>query len=120
MWISNTATAAMMLPLALGLLSSVSIERNRATYTYVLLGIAFSANIGGIGTLPGPVIGVLVFYGLERLLADYGTLYLIVLGLIGIAIMLFARRGLWGSFIQKTGFDPLPLSHAAPKSGPAN
>ena len=53
MWISNTATAAMMLPLALGLLSSVSIERNRATYTYVLLGIAFSANIGGIGTLVG-------------------------------------------------------------------
>ena len=43
--------------------------------------------IGGIGTLPGPVVGVLVFYALERLLADYGTVYLIVLGLIGIAIM---------------------------------
>ena len=43
--------------------------------------------IGGIGTLPGPVIGVLVFYALEQLLADYGTVYLIVLGLIGIAVM---------------------------------
>ena len=53
MWISNTATAAMMLPLALGLLKSVSPERDRATYTYVLLGVAFSANIGGIGTLVG-------------------------------------------------------------------
>ncbi|WP_225029265.1 branched-chain amino acid ABC transporter permease [Xinfangfangia pollutisoli] len=76
--------------------------------------VIFIVVIGGIGTLPGPIIGVLVFYGLERALADYGTLYLILLGLIGIAIMLFARRGLWGSFIQRTGFDPLPLGHRAP------
>jgi solute carrier family 13 (sodium-dependent dicarboxylate transporter), member 2/3/5 len=53
MWISNTATAAMMLPLALGLLSGVAIERYRSTWMYVLLGVAFSANIGGIGTLVG-------------------------------------------------------------------
>ena len=53
MWISNTATAAMMLPLALGLLGSLPIERHRPAYLYVLLGVAFSANIGGIGTLVG-------------------------------------------------------------------
>ena len=53
MWISNTATAAMMLPLALGLLSPLDFERNRRTWAYVLLGVAFSANIGGIGTLVG-------------------------------------------------------------------
>lgn len=82
--------------------------------------VIFIVVIGGIGTLPGPVVGVLVFYGLERLLADFGTVYLIVLGLIGIAIMLFARRGLWGSFLQHTGIDPLPLSHAAPRAGSAN
>ncbi|MFT3975203.1 MAG: branched-chain amino acid ABC transporter permease [Amaricoccus sp.] len=78
--------------------------------------VIFVVVIGGIGTLPGPVVGVLVFYGLERLLSDYGTVYLIVLGLIGIAIMLFARRGLWGSFVERTGFDPAPLGHAAPHS----
>ena len=53
MWISNTATAAMMLPLALGLLAPLDPERHRRTYLYVLLGVAFSANIGGIGTLVG-------------------------------------------------------------------
>lgn len=53
MWISNTATAAMMLPLALGLLAPLDFERYRSTWTYVLLGVAFSANIGGIGTLVG-------------------------------------------------------------------
>ncbi len=53
MWISNTATAAMMLPLALGLLAPLEMERYRATWIYLLLGVAFSANIGGIGTLVG-------------------------------------------------------------------
>jgi len=53
MWISNTATTAMMLPLALGLLASLPYEKNRRTYWFVLLGIAYSANIGGIGTLVG-------------------------------------------------------------------
>ncbi|WP_230312602.1 branched-chain amino acid ABC transporter permease [Paracoccus lichenicola] len=80
--------------------------------------VIFIVVIGGIGTLPGPVVGVLVFYGLQRLLADYGTVYLIVLGLIGIAIMLFARRGLWGALTRRTGLDPVPLSHAAPRPAP--
>ncbi|WP_394131119.1 SLC13 family permease [Shewanella maritima] len=53
MWISNTATAAMMLPLALGILSQLDLKTHRSTYLFVLLGIAYSANIGGIGTLVG-------------------------------------------------------------------
>lgn len=80
--------------------------------------VIFIVVIGGIGTLPGPIVGVLVFYGLQRLLSDYGTVYLIALGLIGIAIMLFARRGLWGGLIDRIGFDPLPLGHAAPRQSP--
>ncbi len=50
MWISNTATAAMMLPLALGLLRE---EDGPAERAFVLLGVAYSASIGGIGTLVG-------------------------------------------------------------------
>ena len=53
MWISNTATTAMMLPLALGLLKQLSYEENKRTYWFVLLGLAYSASIGGIGTLVG-------------------------------------------------------------------
>ncbi|EOD55915.1 SLC13 family permease [Aeromonas molluscorum] len=53
MWISNTATAAMMLPLGVGLLSQLDSQRDRRTYVFVLLGIAYSASIGGIGTLVG-------------------------------------------------------------------
>ena len=50
MWLSNTATAAMMLPLALGLLHDEDGPRERI---FVLLGVAYSASIGGIGTLVG-------------------------------------------------------------------
>ncbi|WP_432806258.1 SLC13 family permease [Moraxella nasicaprae] len=53
MWISNTATAAMMLPLAVGLLSQVDEAKDRNTFIFVLLGIAYSASIGGLGTMIG-------------------------------------------------------------------
>lgn len=53
MWISNTATTAMMLPLVLGVLSKVNSESGHKTYVFVLLGIAYSASIGGIATIVG-------------------------------------------------------------------
>ena len=53
MWISNTATVAIMLPLALGLLNDIDRQRQLNTHTFVLLGVAYSANLGGMGTLVG-------------------------------------------------------------------
>ncbi|CAH1202749.1 Uncharacterized transporter HI_0608 [Vibrio harveyi] len=53
MWISNTATTAMMLPLVLGVMSKLDAKKSHSTYLFVLLGIAYSASIGGIATLVG-------------------------------------------------------------------
>ncbi|MGF6147312.1 Na(+)/dicarboxylate symporter [Kingella potus] len=53
MWISNTATAAMMLPLAMGLMGHLDKEKDRNTFVFVLLGIAYCASIGGLGTVVG-------------------------------------------------------------------
>lgn len=53
MWISNTATAAMMLPLAMGIMSHLDRKTERKTFVFILLGIAYSASIGGLGTLVG-------------------------------------------------------------------
>lgn len=53
MWISNTATTAMMLPLVLGVLNKVNAKKERGTYVFVLLGIAYCASIGGIATIVG-------------------------------------------------------------------
>jgi sodium-dependent dicarboxylate transporter 2/3/5 len=53
MWISNTATTAMMLPLVLGVLSKVNTKSGHKTYVFVLLGTAYCASIGGIATIVG-------------------------------------------------------------------
>jgi solute carrier family 13 (sodium-dependent dicarboxylate transporter), member 2/3/5 len=55
MWISNTATAALMLPLALGLLRSSGdgAPTGPAEQSFVLLGVAYSSSIGGMATLVG-------------------------------------------------------------------
>lgn len=56
MWVSNTATAVMMLPIALSIADLLG-DRNRPggdpLGVCLLLGIAYSASIGGLGTLVG-------------------------------------------------------------------
>jgi sodium-dependent dicarboxylate transporter 2/3/5 len=47
MWISNTATTLMMLPMALAVIQG---SQNKKLNIPLLLGIAFAANVGGIGT----------------------------------------------------------------------
>ena len=71
--------------------------------------VIFIVVIGGIGTIEGPFLGILVFFVLQSLLADFGTWYLMILGLIGIAVMLFAPRGLWGLVSEKTGLQLFPV-----------
>lgn len=71
--------------------------------------VIFIVVIGGIGTIEGPIIGVIVFFVLQSLLADYGSWYLMLLGLLGILIMLFAPRGLWGLFSDRTGIQLFPI-----------
>src|SRR5690554_6509884 len=53
MWISNTATAAMMLPLVIGMLRQLDRQQHQSTWIFTLLGVAYCANIGGIATLVG-------------------------------------------------------------------
>jgi branched-chain amino acid transport system permease protein len=65
--------------------------------------------IGGIGTIEGPIVGVLVFYLLQSYLAAYGTWYLILLGTLAILIMLFAPKGIWGYVSERTGLVLFPV-----------
>ena len=54
MWIENTATAAMLIPVALTLSRQVEDQQAaRAFLVLLVLGIAYAASIGGIGTLIG-------------------------------------------------------------------
>ncbi|BFU59208.1 MULTISPECIES: DASS family sodium-coupled anion symporter [Rodentibacter] len=82
MWMSNTATAAMMLPLAMGILSQMDREKEHNTYVFVLLGIAYSASIGGMGTLVGSPPNAIVASNLHLTFSDwlwYGLPIMIIL-----------------------------------------
>ncbi|MBR0848683.1 branched-chain amino acid ABC transporter permease [Bradyrhizobium diazoefficiens] len=70
--------------------------------------VIFITVIGGIGTIEGPVIGAIIFYLMQRYLADFGAWYLILLGTLGILVMLFAPRGLWGLVAGRYGLTLFP------------
>jgi branched-chain amino acid transport system permease protein len=79
--------------------------------------------IGGIGTLEGPIVGVLMFYALQTYFAATGTWYLMLLGGVAIALMLFAPRGLWGLLSERFDVQVFALRRtllrsAAPEQDP--
>jgi len=57
--------------------------------------------MGGVGTLVGPVFGATVLLLLEEFLARYTEHWMLFLGPILIFVVLFARRGLYGSFVER-------------------
>ena len=77
MWISNTATAAMMYPIVLAItpLFAGSDRDARNTRTALLLGMAYASSIGGMGTLLGTPPN-LVLAGAARELAGQEVSFL--------------------------------------------
>ena len=73
--------------------------------------VIFAVVIGGIGSLEGPIIGTLLYFGARELLSDHGTWHLIILGAASIAVLVFEPKGLWGAARRKLGEDLLSLSH---------
>src|ERR1700761_6586255 len=71
--------------------------------------VIFMVVIGGIGTLEGAFIGMLVYIVLRELLADYGTYYLILLGVLAIVIMLKAPSGIWGYISHRFNIELFPV-----------
>lgn len=56
----------------------------------------FMVVIGGVGTMEGPLIGAVIFFVLQQTLAQYGSVYLIILGALAVVVILVAPQGLWG------------------------
>jgi len=71
--------------------------------------VIFITVIGGIGRIEGPIVGTVVFFALRQTLADLGTLYLMMLGLVAIGIMLAAPKGIWGLIVERFGVSVFPL-----------
>lgn len=73
--------------------------------------VIFIVVIGGIGTIEGPIIGTLIFFALRETLADLGTTYLIVLGLVAIVVMLKAPKGVWSLIRKRFDLQLFPLGY---------
>jgi branched-chain amino acid transport system permease protein len=71
--------------------------------------VIFITVIGGIGRIEGPVIGTVIFFLLRQTLSDLGAIYLLILGVVAIAVMLKAPKGLWGMIADRFGWQVFPL-----------
>jgi len=77
--------------------------------------VIFIVVIGGIGTLEGPIIGTIVFFLLRETLADFGTVYLLILGLVAIGIMIKSPQGIWGWVAKRFDLELFPLRYRVRK-----
>jgi sodium-dependent dicarboxylate transporter 2/3/5 len=92
MWISNTATAAMMLPIAIAVGEMLRPKGREGPYAFgiaLMLGVAYSASIGGVATLIGtPPNAVLAGQASELLDIEIGFTQWMMVGLPVVAVLL--------------------------------
>jgi branched-chain amino acid transport system permease protein len=71
--------------------------------------VFFIVIIGGIATIEGPIIGVLVFWLMQNELSSFGSVYLMLLGALAIVVMLFFPKGLWGTLAERFDLHLFPI-----------
>ncbi|MCY1341690.1 urea ABC transporter, permease protein UrtC [compost metagenome] len=71
--------------------------------------VIFIVIIGGIGTLEGPLIGTLIYFALRSCFAEFGALYMIILGSVAVLMMLKAPQGVWGLVSERFGWQLFPM-----------
>ena len=95
MWISNTATTLMLAPIALSVGAALTVSQSRGAPLTValLLGVAYSASIGGLGTLIGSPTNIIVVSNLETLLDT--TITFTQWMMLGVPVVLIMIPGAW-------------------------
>jgi sodium-dependent dicarboxylate transporter 2/3/5 len=107
MWISNTATAIMMLPIALSITKFLENENKQLTAILILC-VAYGANIGGVATLIGTPPNIVYKGFVESLLKQEITfLQWLVFGIPTSAVMLYSTYILVIKVFVKIDNNPL-------------
>ncbi|MCI0650269.1 MAG: anion permease, partial [Planctomycetes bacterium] len=100
LWISNTATATMMLPIGLAVIAQLESRRGGARLEHfgaaVMLAIAYGSNIGGIGTKIGTAPNAILVGFLEKESIEISFLQFMAIGTPFVILLLpIAWRILW-------------------------
>jgi sodium-dependent dicarboxylate transporter 2/3/5 len=111
MWISNTATVLMLLPVALAILEDNSDENLTLA---LLLGIAYAASIGGLGTPIGTPPNV-IFMGVYKEMTGQSMSFLSWMSF-GIPTVILFIPIAWMLLCRKVSSNP--SSFKLPQSGP--
>ena len=69
----------------------------------------FIVVIGGFGTIEGPIIGAIIYFVLLRSLSQYGTLYMLLLGIVAVLVATVAPKGIWGFIAKKWNIHLFPI-----------
>jgi sodium-dependent dicarboxylate transporter 2/3/5 len=91
LWISNTATAAMMFPIGLAVIAEFERETGKRLAHYgaaVMLAVAYGSNVGGIGTKIGTVPSAQVSGFLAQRGTDVSFLEFMAIGMPFVALFL--------------------------------
>ena len=96
MWISNTATALMMLPMALAVISNIKRTKKSRFPKFLLLTIAYGSSVGGMATIVGSPPNILMAgmlnesYGIQIEFIDWLKIGMPVsLVILGVVFLLF-------------------------------
>jgi branched-chain amino acid transport system permease protein len=79
-----------------------------------VVAMIFIVIIGGIGTLEGPIIGTIIYYGVRELFTNVfaftGSWYLIALGSVAVITVLVAPAGIWPALRSRFGIEWLSVN----------
>ena len=67
--------------------------------------MVFIVVIGGLGTIEGPIIGAVIYVILRQILYNFPGISMIILGVIAIAIILLAPKGIMGLLTSRISFE---------------
>jgi len=98
---------------SLSLLGGLVVQPGNAFSADWTVVMTFVVIVGGIGTLEGPILGAAIYFALRQLLTVVfplsGTWYLVAMGVVAVATMLLAPRGLWPVIRNRAGVDWLTV-----------
>jgi branched-chain amino acid transport system permease protein len=83
-----------------------------------VVAMIFIVIIGGIGTIEGPIVGTVIYYGIRQLFTNVfalpGSWYLIALGTAAVVTMLVAPAGIWPFIRGRLGIEWLSVKRQVP------